>query len=257
MRIVWLLLLGIVSYLVAMVVFFPAEPVVDRIRPQLGTVALENVSGKLYKGTIGTVRSTDDLLPLEFNDVGWTLSPKTLLSGGAGVSFDFNGYGGEGQGLVARRWNGDVNVTDFTFNALAKELEVLLPVPIARFNGELLGDIDQVLLVDNLLARFEGTISWNNALLEAPIPTSLGEVTIEITPDDEKSHTLALTAVGGDVAMDGSMTLTQSGDFSADVLFTPSQNTPAAVLAGLRQLGRADAEGRVRFVRQGNVNRLF
>lgn len=257
MRIVWLVFLGIVSYVIAMLVFFPAEPVVDRIRPQLSTVALENVSGKLYKGSIGTVRSTDDLLPLEFNDVGWTLSPKTLLSGGAGASFTFNGYGGRGEGLAARQWNGDINITNFTFDAIAKELEVLLPVPIAQFNGELLGDIDQVLLVDNLLARFEGTVKWNNALLEAPIPTSLGDVTVEITPDGEKSHTLALSAAGGDIAMEGSMTLTQSGDYSADILFTPSQSTPAAVLAGLRQIGRPDAQGRVRFVKQGNVNRLF
>ncbi len=257
MRIVWLLLLGLVSYVIAMLVFFPAAPVVDRIRPQLSNVALENVSGKLYKGNIGTVRSTDDLLPLEFNDVGWTVAPKTLLSGGTGASFRFNGYGGQGAGLAARQWNGDINITDFTFNALAKELEVLLPVPIARFNGELLGDIDQVLLVDNVLEQFEGTLRWNNALLESPIPTSLGDVTVDISPDGEQSHTVALSAAGGDVAMDGSVTLTQSGDFSADILFTPSQNTPAAVLAGLRQMGRADAQGRVRFVRQGNVNRLF
>jgi len=75
MRFISLFVLGVVAYFLAILVLFPAAPVVDRIRPQLGPVALEGVNGKLYKGLINTVRSTDDLLPLEFQNVGWSLSP--------------------------------------------------------------------------------------------------------------------------------------------------------------------------------------
>ena len=257
MRIVWLVLLGLLAYVVGVVVLFPAAPVVDRIRPQLGPVALEGVSGKLYKGVINSVRSTDDLLPLEFSNVGWTLAPQTLLSGGAGASFSFDGYGGQGKGLVARRWNGDIVITDFSFDAQAKALEPLLPVPVASFSGELSGDIDTIELADNLLSRFDGTLNWNDAQLESPVPTSLGNVQVQITPEGEQSHVITLGATGGDVAMEGTVTMTQSGDFSADVLFTPAAGASPAVINGLRQMGRADAQGRVRFVRQGNVNRLM
>ncbi len=257
MRIVWLTLLGLLAYVVGVAVLFPAAPVVDRIRPQLGPVALEGVNGKLYKGVIDSVRSTDDLLPLEFSNVGWTLAPKTLLSGGAGASFSFDGYGGQGQGLAARRWNGDIAITDFTFNAQAKALEPLLPVPVASFSGDLTGDIAAIELSNNLLSRFEGTLNWNNAQLESPVPTSLGDVQVQITPEGEQSHMITLDAAGGDVAMEGTVTMTQSGDFSADVLFTPAASASPAVINGLRQMGRADAQGRVRFVRQGNVNRLM
>ncbi len=257
MRLVWLIVVGLLSYVIGMVVLFPAAPVVDKIRPQLGPVALEGVSGKLYNGVIASVRSTDDLLPLEFSNVGWTLAPSTLLSGGAGVSFRFEGYGGEGQGLVARQWNGDITITDFAFSALAKTLEPLLPVPVASFSGQLSGDIEQITVANELLTRFDGTLNWNDALLESPVPTKLGNVQIVIAPDGEQTHVITLTANGGDVSMDGTVSLTLAGDFSADVLFTPSANAPPAVLNGLRQMGRADAQGRVRFVRQGNVNRLI
>jgi len=257
MRFIGLCLLGILSYVIAMVVLFPAAPVVDYFRPQLGPVALQGVNGKLYKGVIDEVRSTDDLLPLQFQNVGWTVAPRTLLNGGAGVSLSFDGYGGQGSGLVTRAWDGSIAVTDFNFNAQAQALEPLLPVPIASFTGELLANIDRITLVNELLTGFDGTLSWQGAALVTPVPTSLGTVDVVIKPAGDQSHTVTLKASGGDISMDGQVSVTLNGDFAADVLFTPAQNAPAAVLNGLRQMGRPDAQGRVRFQRQGNVNRLM
>lgn len=257
MRIIWLCLVALLSWLIATVVLFPAAPVVDRIRPQLGPIALEGVNGKLYNGVIDRVRSTDDLLPLQFQNVGWTLAPQTLLSGGAGANIRFDGYGGGGTGQVLRRWNGDMLVRDFDFNAQAKALEPLLPVPIASFAGELQGRFDEVLLANNVLKSLSGNLTWNDAALETPIPTALGKVDVLIRPEGEQSHVVTLSAVGGDVTMDGSVTVGLNGDFAADVLFTPAASASPAVINGLRQMGRADAQGRVRFVRQGNVNRLM
>ena len=256
MRIVWLIVVGLIAYAIGAAVFFPAAPVVDRIRPQLGAVALEGVSGRLYKGQISSVRSTDDLLPLELSNVGWTLAPLALLGGG-GATIRFDAYGGEGEGLVTRGWNGNISVTDFKVNMQAKLLEPLLPVPIATFSGEILGDISTITLANNLLTRFDGILRWNDAVLETPVPTQLGNMEITITPVDEQTHDITVSANGGDVAMQGSISVNTNGDFSADVLFTPSSSASADVLNGLRQIGRPDAEGRVRFVRRGNVNRLI
>ena len=180
MRILWLCLIGVLSWLIATVVLFPAAPVVDRIRPQLGPVALEGVNGKLYNGVIDRVRSTDDLLPLEFQNVGWTLAPGTLLSGGAGANLKFDGYGGGGTGQVMRRWNGDIVVSDFDFTAQAKALEPLLPVPIASFAGELSGHFDTIAMANNVMKSMNGSLSWDNAALERPVPTALGKVDIVI-----------------------------------------------------------------------------
>lgn len=257
MRIIWLCLVALLSWLVATVVLFPAAPVVDRVRSQLGPVALEGVSGKLYSGVIDRVHSTDDLLPLEFQNVGWTVAPQTLLNGGAGANIRFDGYGGGGTGQVLRRWNGDIVVDDFDIRVQAKALEPLLPVPIASFAGELQGRFEQIVLANNVLKSIQGDLTWNNAALETPVPTALGTVNVVINPEGEQSHVVKLSAVGGDVTLDGAVTVTLSGDFSADVLFTPSASASQAVINGLRQMGRADNQGRVRFQRQGNVNRLM
>lgn len=257
MRIFRLCLLGLLAYVVAVLVLFPAAPIVDRLRPQLGPVALEGVSGKLYKGEIDRVRSTDDLLPLEFRNVGWSVTPQTLLKGAAGVSVSFDGYGGSGSAEVMRSWNGDLSISDFDYTAQAKALEPLLPVPIASFAGELIVHFDRIVMADNLFKSADGRLTWNDAVLESPVPTSLGTVEAIISPKDEQSHVISLSAVGGDVSMDGSVTVSLNGDFAADILLTPSSTASPAVINGLRQMGKADAQGRVRLQRQGNVNRLM
>jgi len=81
MRVVRLILLGLLVYCIAMVVLFPAAPVVEKFKPQLQPMVLNGVSGKLYKGEVESVVSTDDLLPLVLNNVKWAIAPSKLLQG--------------------------------------------------------------------------------------------------------------------------------------------------------------------------------
>lgn len=262
MRVLRLILLGLLAYVVAVVVLFPAASVVDRIRPQLGPVALGEVSGKLYRGKVNTVRSTDDLLPLEFSNVAWRLSPSSLLKGGAGAVISFDGYGGGGEGQVTRRWNGDVAASDFTFNADAKELEPLLPVPVASFGGRISGEFAKVMLQNNQLTSLEGSLNWSDALLETAafgpqLNASLGKIDIDVAPEDDGSHVATINATGGDVAIDGKVSFAQNGDFSTDLALTPAGSAPPQLLNVLKRIGRPDAEGKIHVKQSGNVNRMM
>jgi len=256
MRVVRLVLLGLLAFAITAIVRFPAAPVVDRFRAQLGPVALEGVDGPLVAGSVARVRSTDDLLPLEFDDVTWSLAPLALPRGAA-ADITFEGYGGGGAGQVLRAWNGDIRVEDLTFTAEAKALEPLLPVPIASFAGALGGDIARVVLENRLLTTFEGTIRWTDAVLETPIRAAFGAIDIDVTKADESSHLATLVASGGDVAVDGTVTLTLGGDFVADVLLTPAGSASAELRAALARMARPESGGRFRLQQSGNVNRLM
>ncbi len=256
MRIARLILLGVVCYLIAMVVLFPAAPVVDRLRPQLGPVALEGVSGRLYSGRIARVASTDDLLPLEASDVRWRLAPTTLLGGG-GARVSLDAYGGETSALVTRSWGGDIKVSDLDLSVRAKELEPLLPAPIAAFDGEIVADIASVLLENNLLTRFEGDIVWSDAVLERPVAVQLGTVQIGVVPESEGAHSGTLSISGGDVDGSGDFTLAGNGDYSLNLQLTPVANASPELLNNLRSFARADAQGRFTVSQSGNINRLM
>ena len=255
-RVLALCLLALLAWFVTVVVRFPAAPVVERLRPQLGPVALEGVEGALLDGRAARVRSTDDLLPLEFRDVRWTFAPGTLVAG-AGANVSFLGYGGGGEGQVLRTWGGDIHVEDFTMNLEAKALEPLLPVPLAAFSGALLGDIARVALEGGLLRTFEGQLSWRDALIERPVRAVLGTVDIDIVKEGEESHLLTLSASGGEVLAEGTVTLALDGDFAADVLLTPTPNASAELVGVLGRIARPEAGGRFRLSQSGNVNRLM
>lgn len=255
MRVFKLIVVGVVCYLIALVVFFPAAPVVERLRPQLGPVALEGVSGPLFGGRIARVASTDDLLPLEASNMTWRPAFAQLLSGG-GAHIDFDAYGGSTEALVARAWNGDITVSDVSMTAKAKALEPLLPAPIAAFDGDLSAEISKVLLKSQLLTEFEGDIEWNNAVLERPIAARFGTVRIRVAPSDETTHAGTLSATGGDVTGDGNFTIALNGDYSLDILLTPSSEASASLVNSLRRVANPDAQGRFRIRQSGNVNRL-
>ena len=256
MRVLRLVLLGLLAFAVTVVALFPASVVVDRVRPRLGPIALEGVDGPLVAGRVARLRSTDDLLPLEFTDVAWRLAPLAIAEGAA-ADVTFEGYGGGGGGRVLRAWNGDVRVEDLTFTAEARALEPLLPVPVAAFSGALAGDVARVVLVDELLTTFEGTLSWSGALLERPVRAALGDVDIDVTKSGADTHVATLSASGGDLAVEGTVSLALDGDFDADVLVTPGASASPELVGALGRVARPEPGGRFRLRRNGNVNRLM
>ncbi len=261
MRVLRLILLGLIVYIGCMVFLFPAAPVVERIQPQVQPITLAGVTGKLYSGKVAKVSYADDLLPLSFNDVTWKLAPETLIKGGTGVKVSFKGYGGGGQGLVSRQFNGDLKVSDFTFDALPKEMEVLLPFPIASFTGKLEGNISSMVLVNQFFNEMDGVIKWNDASISTPalgqpLTANLGQVDLRVARESENTHKALLTSAGGDIALDGEVIVALNGDYQADILVTPTSNAPATLVNALQRFGRPDPQGGFRVKQSGNVNQL-
>jgi len=259
MRVVRLVLLGLLAYVVSVVFLFPAAPLVEKIKPQIQPVQLAGVSGKLFNGEVANVQYADDLLPLEFQNVGWKLAPGALLKGGAGANVSFQGYGGGGEGQVRRQWNGDIHVSDMTFNADSKELEVLLPGPVAEFSGKIDGQVDSVQLANQLLQTFDGKLKWNNAVIVTrlygpEISANLGEFNIVVSPEENATHLVTLKSQGGELALDGTVNLAANGDYRTNLLLTPSANAPQSLVNTLKQRTRPDGGGRYRIQHSGNIN---
>lgn len=259
MRVVRLVLLGMLAYIVSVVFLFPAAPLIERIKPQIQPVQLAGVTGKLFNGEVASVIYADDLLPLEFKNVGWKLAPGALLKGGAGANIRFQGYGGDGAGQVRKQLNGDIHVSDVTFNASAKELEVLLPGPVAEFSGKIDGQIASVQLVNQLLQTFDGDITWNNAeivtrLYGPEVSANLGKLDIVINPEANSAHMVTLKSAGGNLSIDGTVALAANGDYQTNIVLTPSANAPQPLVRVLQQRTRPDSGGRYRIQHNGNIN---
>lgn len=261
MRVVRLVLLCLIVYAVAVVVLFPAAPVIEKIKPQLQPLAISGVSGKLFKGSVASVVSTDDLLPLEFNDVEWTFAPLKLLKG-TGAAIKFSALGGGGSGDVLRTWGGDVAIDNVEIDIDAPQLEPLLPVPVASFTGKIRGEFAEVRLVNEQLTRLLGDLRWDNAQIDTNVfgpqlQVGLGTLTIDIDPQDGGSHEAKINATGGDITADGSVTIASNGDFELNLVLTPGSGTPRELVDHLKRTTIPESGGRYRWQQNGNVNRLF
>ncbi len=257
MRVFRLLLLGALSFVISVLFLFPAAPVVDRVKPMLAPAEIAGVSGKVLKGSVAAVSYDDGILPLAAQNVEWRVLGRKLLTGAAGVDLSFDAYGGSGSGTVARQFNGDIVVNDFAFKGPAKGFEALMPLPLATFNGTLAADIESVEVKDQLLKTFRGTIDWTNALVETPVQARLGNVQIDVKPQENNAHKSFVTASGGEVDIEGTVDIALNGDFRANLLITPNADATPEVLSALRGLGRPDSSGRYRIQQNGNVNRLM
>ncbi|MBX2836487.1 MAG: type II secretion system protein N [Gammaproteobacteria bacterium] len=259
MRVVRLCVLGFLAYVISMLVLFPLSPIVAQIEPHIAPVKLAGVNGKIYSGTVDSVMYDDGLLPLEFSNVAWSLSPGTLLKGGTGARISYQGYGGGGEGQVLRKWDGNIALSDFTFDAQTKEFESLLPIPgLASFTGQLSGSIAELVMENQLLELFTGKFQWVDASVTSDFfSAQLGELNIDIEPTGEKQHVAEVNASGGEIELAGSIDMTQNGDFSADILITPTTNTSSQLINNLRRFARPESGGRYRYTQKGNVNRLL
>lgn len=259
MRVARLILLGLLTFTVSIVFLFPAAPLVERIKPNIKPVELAGVTGKLFNGQVASVKYADDLLPLEFQQVTWKFAAGALLKGAAGANVTFKGYGGGGDGQVRQQINGDLKVSDVNFNADSKELEVLLPGPVAEFTGKIVGQFDQVHLANQLLKSMQGQLSWNDAIIVTrlygpEITASLGKLDIGIDPEDNASHTVSITSAGGDLAIDGKVVLAGNGDYQTNMVLTPSANAPRELVQVLERMTQPAGGGLFKIQHQGNIN---
>jgi len=175
------------------------------------------------------------------------------LGGGANITFE--GYGGGGEGLVKRAWNGDVSVTDMNFNAKGPEFDSFT-MPFASLKGDVSGTVDTLEIKNQLLSEMVATLLWRNAELTLPVQLGLGQVELDVKPEGEQQHIANIKARGGEVEATGKVIITLQGDFNADVLLTPTGTASPNVANALSQFARRDAQGRYRWTQRGNVNRL-
>jgi len=251
-RIVGLFLLGLLAFVFTVVWKFPAAGVLPHVNVE--PVKLLGVQGSVWNGSAASVSNPQS--PVDVENVNWKLQPGTLLSGNAGALVDFEVLGGKGEGLVKRSLAGDMSVSDGKLQIPAQELEQFLPLPIAKFAGVLLADIEEITLENNLLKRTQGKLIWSSAQVDSQMAGSvkLGQVVFDIVPDGEEQHVGKLSNTNGQLELNGEVLLDQAGNFNADIRIRPTAETPASLNGVLGFLGARESDGSYRLRQRGNIN---
>ncbi len=258
MKMLGYIALGLVSYLVFMLLLFPAAPVIDRI--PLAPVSLTGVSGQLWSGDVARVEVPNDSLPtgpdtFELENISWRLAPMKLLTGAGAANVSFEAYGGTGEGLLAQGFSGGMSVEEFIYESSGKSLSVLLE-PFVKIGGVLNLKIVEMQMINRQPQSLEATITWKNATLEEPLITKLGEVELNIKPSGEK-HIATISSSGGQLDISGKADVEKNGDFKSDITIKPQKGAPQVVTDMLRGIARPSSDGSYKLRRSGNINRLM
>jgi len=252
-----LLVLGLLAYLVALVLSFPAERAYSHWQASENAsnkIALSGISGSVWSGKAAMAMIQGQ--PLE--KIEWSLRPWSLLFGQVGLNWRFqlppgNGKGGYAQGSTALGLDGSVAFSTLEARLPSKMIariakaDALQPIGLVSLN------LSNVLWDGQNLRSAEGRIVWSGAGISLLSPVSLGDQAITLETVDETVKGV-LSDGGGPLFLDGLLTLSPEGqyEFSGSLA---ARNAPDLERA-LRSLGRPDADGKIKLKRSGSLASL-
>lgn len=232
----------------AIAAFAPAALLDRRIATATGgKVRLVDASGTVWNGRgalaneAGTWRS-----PIAWN-VAWT----ALVKGALAVTFEPAAGATTPRGTLDAATTG-IALRDVTIELPASALADALPGRAPVVLGGTVTIAAGAFAWDG--PRGSGALDarWRDArLVAAGTVASLGTVDVAFVPQDGGLRG-RVTNSGGDVRIDGTVTLAASGG-TADVLATPQPGAPDAVARALAALGTPDGSGAVRISWRGGA----
>lgn len=247
----YLILLGILAFLTTLFVRFPAASLLSWVKT--GEVKMVQVSGTIWDGGAGQVQ-LPDLENIE--NLNWSFNPSALLTAQASADLDFTYLGGQADVTAAYGLTGNLSLSDGQYSVAAQALELLLPLPLAEFRGELKLDLEDLVISDKQLKTAQAALVWKNAKLIRPVSAQLGIVQLDVKPDG-KRHILTLNNKGGELRLSGKVILEEDSRYKADIKIKPEKNASRDVTNGLKMLGRAKKDGSYRIQQQGRLSELL
>jgi hypothetical protein len=267
-----LVVFGLLVYLVALVLTFPAERAYAHWQASEQAnkaFALSGISGSVWSGKAAMALVQGQ--PLE--KVEWTLRPWSVLFGEVGLDWRFqlpesNGEGGhkvnapsggrEGaleyaQADTALGLDGSVAFDTLEARLPASMIARIAKVSALRPVGTVNLNLHDVQWDGKTLNSAEGRVVWSGAGISLLKPIALGDQAITLETVDDVVMGV-LSDGGGPLSLDGLLTVTAEGkyDFSGSLA---ARNAPDLERA-LRSMGRAGADGRIKLKRSGSLASL-
>lgn len=245
-----LVLLGVAVYTLALVATVPAARALAWIDPP--GVEVQGAAGSVWDGTAERVvlQRQPDLPAL--TGIGWDVAAWRLLTGRLQAEVRAGVAGLEADGRVVAGPGGELRLAGFTLRGPVGPLLEQAPLPVAA-SGTLLARIERARWVAGQPRDVRGRAVWSGARLQAPLALSLGNVLLEVEPD-EGGQRARIGAEGGELAIDGNARLQADGRWQLDLKLVPSAEAGERLPELLTLMGaREDGQGNYRLRRSGSL----
>lgn len=250
-----LLVFGLLVYLVALVLNFPAERAYAHWKASeqaSQTFALSAISGSVWSGKAGVALVKGQML----ENLEWSIRPWSLLFGQVGLDWRLQIPAGDEktgnyiQANTALGLDGSVAFSTLEARFPASTIAQLAESGALRPTGVVNMNLSDVVWDGQNLVSANGRVVWQGAGISLLKPLPFGDQSITLETADKVIKGV-LKDNGGPLSLDGLLTLTAEGKYEFNGNLA-ARNAPDLERA-LRSLGRPAADGRIKFKRSGTL----
>ena len=244
MKIAIKLLVGLIIFIGAFAYFAPAS-IIEKYLPH--NIATTGLKGTVWNGNAQNI--VIDQIGLQ--NTKWSANPISLLIGkvNADISVDSNTIKGDFETTVSRT---DVVSKDIDLNG---ELSILSPYFEKlglTINGQFDAKFDSLHFKDGLPFNANGTLNTFNTSVLGFIPLNLGDVN-SIFVEQADGFQVSLNNQNGELDVNGIISVSKNGFYSADITFSRNAITPDNVLQTVQMIGEKIGEDAVKVLHQGQL----
>lgn len=247
-----LVVLGVASLLVFLLSQMPASILFLALSPL-------NVQGFGVNGTVWNGSATIvNVGRQQIRNTEWDLAVGSLLLGRLGGDFKSEWGDGFAAGNGSLSVGGTIRLSELSAGVNAKMASSLFSLPAA--NGIVTVDIQQLVVANNWPQTLTGIAEvsglYSTALMGPSAATMALDLEIEFDSETETAEgtiTGRIKDTGGPVELNGTLTLTQPGNYDVNVIVKARPGAPAALQDNLKFIGTPDASGSRTFNLQGSI----
>ena len=243
----WLVIYGVSIYLLFLVINLPAGVVWSSLPKDIkGSVNISNLHGSAWSAGADNIVING----FKLGKAEWTLNPFLLFIGELGGHIKVRNALGKAESGFNINSDQMIELSD-----LDSEFSAAIFDPAIRpfmLEGVITSQIDPLQIQSKVLLEATGTLQWRNASITGVQDVSLGNLTFQASPE-AKGTRLQVTNEGGLIAVSGDIRLAGNGRYNLNLLLSSRDKQNTDLKSMLAVLGRADAQGRVRYTQAGKL----
>ncbi|MDH3429053.1 MAG: type II secretion system protein N [Gammaproteobacteria bacterium] len=235
---------GLVTFVVALIVFFPARVAYRWLAPD--GIALAGISGSLWNG--GALEGQANGIYLR--DIAWRVQPLKLFTGKLGFSIEAAPPSGFVDANVAVGIGGTVTLTGVKASLTLQSLQTIVRMPGLR--GNVNAQFDRLIIDSGLPVAADGVVEVADLVAPAVNQASIGGYRAEFFTQ-ESGVMASVEDTDGVIDLAGSLQISSDRSYQFIAQLAPKDNTPASVRQQMQFLGSANERGQHQMRLEGQL----